>query len=49
MKKEEQVSDEKEVGEHIEYSSGYAGYTEPVCEEHTEHTKVRSNILLRDY
>ena len=25
MKKEEQVSDEKEVGEHIEYSSGNDG------------------------
>ena len=41
MKKEEQVSDEKEVDDYS-YSSGNAGYTEPVYEEHIEHTKVRS-------
>ena len=49
MKKDKQVSDEKEVDDYIECSSGNAGYTEPVCEEHIEHTKVRSNILLLNF
>jgi hypothetical protein len=42
MKKEEQVSDEKEVDDCIEYNAGNARYAEPVYEEQIEHTKVRS-------
>ena len=49
MNAEKTPSDEKEVDEHIEYSSGNAGYTEPVYEEHIEHTKVRSNKITAEF
>ena len=49
IKKEKQVSDEKEVDDYIEYNAVSAGYTEPVYEEHIEHTKVRSNKITAEF
>jgi hypothetical protein len=46
MKK--QVSDDKEVDDYS-YSSGNTDYTEPVYEEHMEHSKVRSKRLMLNY
>ena len=49
IKKDKQVSDEKEVDDYIEYNAGSAGYTEPVYEEHIEHNKVRSNKITAEF
>ena len=49
MNAEKTPSVENEVDDYIEYSSGNAGYTESVYEEHIEHGKVWSKLLLLNF